>query len=126
MSKIDETFSDILVHQSLVEQGLLKTAKLLLKEREKQGSDLKGRLLKNPGEVAKKNIVPFQLNGKIPTLNEVISHSNPNANETLSNSLVYASLKNHKISGVRKLAKTLKRLVPIQANGKIPNLNQGN
>ena len=126
MSKIDETFSDILVHQSLVEQGLLKTAKLLLKEREKHGSDLKGRLIKNPGEVAKKYIVPFQLNGKIPTLNEVISHSNPNANETLSNSLVYASLKNHKISGVRKLAKTLKRLVPIQANGKIPNLNQSN
>ena len=126
MSKIDETFIDILVHQSLVEQGLLKTAKLLLKEREKHGSDLKGRLIKNPGEVAKKYIVPFQLNGKIPTLNEVISHSNPNANETLSNSLVYASLKNHKISGVRKLAKTLKRLVPIQANGKIPNLNQGN
>ena len=126
MSKIDETFSDILVHQSLVEQGLLKTAKLLLKEREKHGSDLKGRLIKNPGEVAKKYIVPFQLNGKIPTLNEVISHSNPNANETLSNSLVYASLKNHKISGVRKLAKNLKRLVPIQANGKIPNLNQSN
>ena len=126
MSKIDETFIDILVHQSLVEQGLLKTAKLLLKEREKHGSDLKGRLIKNPGEVAKKYIVPFQLNGKIPTLNEVISHSNPNANETLSNSLVYASLKNHKISGVRKLAKTLKRLVPIQANGKISNLNQGN
>ena len=87
---------------------------------------MKGRLIKNPGEVAEKYIVPFQLNGKIPTLNEVISHSKPNANETLSNSLVYASLKNHKISGVRKLAKTLKRLVPIQANGKIPNLNQGN
>ena len=126
MSKIDETFSDILVHQSLVEQGLLKTAKLLLKEREKHGSDLKGSLIKNPGEVAKKYIVPFQSNGKIPTLNEVISHSNPDANETISNSLVYASLKNHKISGVRKLAKKLKRLVPIQANGKIPNLNQGN
>ena len=126
MSQIDKTFSDILVYQSLVEQGLLTTAKLLLKERKKQGSDLKRRLLKNPGDVAEKNIVPFQSNGKIPTLNEVITHSNPDANETISNSLVYASLKNHKISGVRKLAKKLKRLVPIQANGKTPNLNQGN
>ena len=76
--------------------------------------------------MAEKYIVPFQLNRKIPTLNEVIRQSNPNGNETISNSLVYASLKNHKISGVRKLAKKLKRLVPVQVNGKIPNLNQGN
>ena len=44
MSKVDNLMSDSFVYQYLVEEGHNKTAKLLLKEREKQGSDLKGRL----------------------------------------------------------------------------------
>ena len=42
--KLDNLMSDSLVYQYLVEEGHDKTAKLLLKEREKQGSDLKERL----------------------------------------------------------------------------------
>jgi hypothetical protein len=44
MSNVDNLMSDSLVYQYLVEEGHNKTAKLLLKEREKQGSDLKERL----------------------------------------------------------------------------------
>ena len=43
-AEVDNLMSDSLVYQYLVEEGHNKTAKLLLKEREKQGSDLKGRL----------------------------------------------------------------------------------
>ena len=43
-AEVDNLMSDSLVYQYLVEEGHNKTAKLLLKEREKQGSDLKERL----------------------------------------------------------------------------------
>ena len=43
-AEVDNIMSDSLVYQYLVEEGHNKTAKLLLKEREKQGSDLKERL----------------------------------------------------------------------------------
>ena len=43
-AEVDNLMSDSLVYQYLVEEGHDKTAKLLLKEREKQGSDLKERL----------------------------------------------------------------------------------
>ena len=43
-AEVDNLMSDSLVYQYLVEEGHNKTAKLLMKEREKQGSDLKERL----------------------------------------------------------------------------------
>ena len=43
-AEVDNLMSDSLVYQYLVEEGHNKTAKLLLKEREKQGSHLKERL----------------------------------------------------------------------------------
>ena len=43
-AEVDNLMSDSLVYQYLVEEGHNKTAKLFLKEREKQGSDLKERL----------------------------------------------------------------------------------
>ena len=82
-------------------------------------------------------LVPFHYNGKIPNLNEVISHAKDtkefsvpiiedksNQVQSISNSLVYDPLKNHEISGDRKLTKKLKRLVPIHSNRKIPNLKE--
>ena len=61
--------------------------------------------------------------GEIPTLNKVTSHAKDQV-QSISNSLVYDSLKNHDVSGVRKLSKKLKRLVPIHSNRKNPTLKE--
>ena len=67
-------------------------------------------------------LVPFHYNGKIPNLNEVISRAKDtkefsvpiiknksNQVQSISNSLVYDPLKNHEISGDRKLAKNVRQ-----------------
>ena len=77
-------------------------------------------------------LVPFHYNGKIPNLNEVISHAKDTKEffvpiiKDMSNQVqsISNSLKNHEISGDRKLAKKLKRLVPIHSNRKIPNMKE--
>ena len=109
MSKIDQEVQqacDILVYNYLVENGHLKTAELLKKER-KNFYTLESKKNEKISE-----ILPLLITEYVEL-------------DTVSNNLIYDYLKNHENPKIQKLARKLKSLVPgIHMRGENPSIGE--